>query len=238
MRFPCSEGSRPDLRPDKGNAHPVSHDTPHFPQAVFVVHDSRLHAEAEMTQTELLSEQGYVDRAYARLDAMLTEARAAAAKAAAARESAGPLRDALVESALQRAAHLAIGDEALVFGRIDLRDGRALYIGRAAVYDEEHEPLVTDWRAPAAEPFYRATPRETMGVVRRRHLMCRGSRVVRIDDELLDHPDDGDGLVLVGEGALLDALGRARTGRMRDIVETIQTEQDAIIRAPLDGALV
>jgi DNA helicase IV len=192
-----------------------------------------------VTQTELEAEQRYVDRAYARLEVMLGDARRSAARAAAASESAGPLRDALVNNALARAAHLAIGDEPLIFGRVDLREGRPMYIGRAAVYDEHHEPLVTDWRAPAAEVFYRATPVDPMGVVRRRHLICRGSRVVSIDDELLDEEAaDNDGLVLVGEGALLDALGRARTGRMRDIVATIQAEQDAVIRADLEGALV
>jgi len=169
---------------------------------------------------------------------MLIRARAAAAQAAAARESAGPLRDALVSSGLSRAAQLAIGDEPLVFGRLDGGDGRRLYVGRTAVYDEDHEPLVTDWRAPAAEPFYRATAGDPMGIVRRRHIVCRGSRVLRLDDELLDEPPPDAGLVLVGEGALLDAIGRGRTGRMRDIVATIQAEQDAVIRAPLDGALV
>jgi DNA helicase IV len=98
---------------------------------------------------------------------------------------------------------------------------------------------VTDWRAPASEPFYRATPTEPFGVVRRRHIMCKGQKVVHLEDELLDaeHTTDGE-MVLVGEAALLDALRRSRSGRMRDIVATIQREQDEIIRAPLEGTLI
>jgi DNA helicase IV len=135
--------------------------------------------------------------------------------------------------------HLQIGDEPLVFGRIDNADRSTHHIGRVAVYDADHEPLVTDWRAPAAEPFYRATPSDNLGVVRRRHIMSKDRKVVHLEDELLDaaHAAD-DGLVLVGEAALLNALRRSRSGRMRDIVATIQREQDEVIRAPLEGVLV
>jgi len=150
----------------------------------------------------------------------------------------GPTRDAFMRAGLYRSEELALGDEPLVFGRVDRRDGERLYVGRTAVYDETYEPLVIDWRAPAAEAFYRATPLEPMELIRRRHLICRGRNVLRIDDELLDTEHTGDGLVLVGEGALLDAVRRSRTGRMRDIVATIQSEQDAIIRGPLEGVLV
>lgn len=170
---------------------------------------------------------------------MMESARAFADQAAANRASAGPLRDAIVENNLRRVKHLSIGDEPLIFGRIDTTDDYTHHIGRVAIYDVEHEPLVTDWRAPAAEPFYRATPREPLGVIRRRHIMCRGQKVVHLEDELLDiaHEDD-EGLVLVGEAALLHALNKSRTGRMRDIVATIQREQDEVIRAPLAGVLV
>ncbi len=144
-----------------------------------------------------------------------------------------------MRTGLSRSAELTIGDESLVFGRVDAMEGETLYIGRTAVYDDAHEPLVTDWRAPAAESFYRATPLNPMGLVRRRHLICRGRRIVGLEDEPLDaHEIAERGLVVVGEGALLDALQRTRTGRMRDIVATIQSEQDAVIRAPLEGALV
>src|SRR5687768_11768656 len=138
-------------------------------------------------------------------------------------------RDVLVTTSARRLSQLSIGTEALVFGRIDTSAPEKYYIGRLAVSDEEQEPLVVDWRAPVAEPFYRATGVSPMGLVRRRHLLCRGKRVVGIEDELLDEPPEGSDLVLVGEAALMAALERARTGRMRDIVETIQSEQDEII---------
>lgn len=191
-----------------------------------------------MTEKEIALEQDLVDRAYARLEAMRERARIFAAGAAANSASAGPERDVMVDTSLRRAQQLNIGDESLVFGRIDNSDESTIHIGRVAVYDEEHEPLVTDWRAPASIPFYKATPKETMNVVRRRHILGRGQKVVHLEDELLDREDLREDLVLVGEAALLHALERTRSGQMRDIVSTIQREQDDVIRAPLEGVLV
>lgn len=196
-----------------------------------------------MTHPEVQSEQAYVDRAYGLLEAMRTRAESIAPAVIA--ETRGALaetlmeRDALVTSALRRASQLEIGDEALVFGRTDRSAGDCLYIGRVAVPDENLEPVVIDWRAPAAAPFYRATPHHPMDLVRRRHLICKGRRILDIDDEIFDSAAaERSDLVLMGEAALLAALERSRTGRMRDIVATIQAEQDAIIRAPLEGVLV
>ncbi len=200
------------------------------------------------TSTEIQAEQAVVDHAYRRLEAMRTEARALSSEVLE-HGSGGTFanrieRDVRIEATGRRLADLQVGEAGLVFGRIDPHQGDRLYIGRLAVADEDNEPLVVDWRAPAAEPFYRATARHDMGLARRRHLILRGRRVVGLDDELLGDraPDAGeDGaaeLVLVGEGALLAALDRSRTGRMGDIVATIQREQDEIIRAPLPGILV
>jgi len=146
-------------------------------------------------------------------------------------------RDALVFNANKRRATLETQYEGLVFGRLDLdlspaRETR--YIGRLGVRDDEYEPLVIDWRAPAAAPFYRSTPVEPMGVLRRRVLRCKGSDVVGIEDDLMvaEPPED---LVVVGDGALMAALTRTRGARMRDIVATIQRGQDEAIRAPARG---
>src|SRR5690606_31095818 len=98
--------------------------------------------------------------------------------------------------------------------------------------DDDLEPLLVDWRAPVAAAFYRATPGEPLGVVRRRVITCRGPRVVDLDDDLLT-PDAADDLCVLGEGALLAALRRARGPHLRDIVTTIQREQDEAIRAPV-----
>lgn len=191
---------------------------------------------------ELAREQAHVDRAYERLEVLRAQAR---------RWPRGVLdqgtgtpqalldRDVLVHTSLRRLAQLEIGSEPLVFGRVDRRDGQRLHIGRVGVPDEQLDPLVVDWRAPAAAAFYRATPLATMGLARRRHFRARGRTLLGLDDELLGGGSGAaDDLVLVGEGALLEALHRDRTGRMRDIVATLQREQDEVVRAPLEGALV
>ena len=202
-------------------------------------------------ETELAREQAHVDRAYARLEVLREQARRWTRGVLDAGRGGTPQarleRDVLVEASLRRLAALALGSEPLVFGRLDARSGERLHVGRVAVPDADLEPLVVDWRAPAAAPFYRATAVDPLGLVRRRHLRGRGPRVVALDDEVFDGDGDADGdgaadqgrgLVLVGEGALMETLRRERSGRMRDIVATIQREQDEVIRAPLAGALV
>ncbi|MEV5171910.1 UvrD-helicase domain-containing protein [Streptomyces flaveolus] len=111
-----------------------------------------------------------------------------------------------------------------------------LHIGRIGVLDEDYSPLVIDWRAPAAAPFYRATPVEPGRVVRRRVIRSKGRRVLGVEDDLM-RPEltaflDGDRLPVIGDGALMAALGQARGHTMRDIVSSIQAEQDMVIRAP------
>ncbi len=194
-----------------------------------------------MIHPEVESEQAYLDHAHERLDAMREAARALSAEVVG--EGAGGTfanrveRDIRVELSGRRLAQLNIGDASVCFGRLDYLDGLTAYIGRIGVSDENGDQLVIDWRAPVAEPFYRATPAEPLGVGRRRHFLFRGRTIVGIDDELLSREAAGE-LVLVGEGALLAGLERARTGRMHDIVATIQQEQDAVIRSDLAGILV
>ncbi|CCH79322.1 putative helicase protein [Nostocoides japonicum T1-X7] len=118
--------------------------------------------------------------------------------------------------------------------RSSAADREIRYIGRLGVRDDDYEPLVVDWRAPAAAAFYRATPVEPMGVIRRRVLRCRSERVVGVEDDLMV-PEAPDDLVIVGDGALMAALTRSRGTRMRDIVATIQRHQDEAIRAPSRG---
>jgi DNA helicase IV len=170
-------------------------------------------------------------------------------------------RDIVVRTALLRLQQLDIGDQALCFGRIDTAadgdggGGESFHIGRVAVSGEGLEPLVVDWRAPVAEPFYRATGVEPLGLARRRHLQVRHREVLGVEDEYFSSADGAgpdreqveratkeglveNGLALGGPGALLAALGQARTGQMGDIVATIQREQDEIIRSPLPGLLL
>ncbi|AXG82512.1 helicase [Streptomyces paludis] len=111
-----------------------------------------------------------------------------------------------------------------------------LHIGRIGVLDSDYAPLVIDWRAPAAAPFYRSTPVDPGRVVRRRVIRSKGRKVLGVEDDLM-RPEltatlDGDPLAVIGDGALMAALGQARSHTMRDIVSSIQAEQDLVIRAP------
>ena len=162
-------------------------------------------------------------------------------------------RDALMFSAGKRRATLEQQFEGLVFGRLDLDhamtapdasggftsqgsgdDLEVRYIGRMGVRDDEYEPLVIDWRAPAASAFYRATPVAPQNVVRRRVLRCRDSKVLGVEDDLMV-TDAPEGMTVVGDGALMAALTRSRGAQMRDIVATIQQHQDEAIRADARG---
>src|SRR5499427_3384274 len=152
-------------------------------------------------------------------------------------------RDVMVGMYTQRLAQLDAAEMGLCFGRIDSDDGDPRYIGRLGIRDEEadYKPLLLDWRAPAARPFYLATPVSPEGVRRRRHIKTVGREVTRLEDEVLDLAaagQTGPTSGLNGEAALLAALNASRTGQMADIVETIQVEQDWIIRAPQKGVLV
>ncbi len=166
-------------------------------------------------------------------------------------------RDVFDEAVVNRLTQLDLGNAALVFGRIDRMaetpDGlETFHIGRLAIADDESEPVVVDWRAPVAEPFYRATGREPMGLARRRHFAVQGRTLLGLEDELFgdghlgvghDEGLDGDNRLgpdsgLRGYSTLLAVLERGRTGQLGDIVATIQAEQDEIIRSPQAGVLV
>lgn len=155
-------------------------------------------------------------------------------------------RDVVEDQAMGRLARLQLGAESLVFGRVDHKvgpdaePGEHFYIGRLPISDVDQEPVVLDWRAPMAESFYRATGRNSLGLERRRHFATDAEVLLGIDDEVftVERLERDGGSDLVGSGALLAALGRARSGHMRDIVATIQSEQDEIIRSELPGVLV
>ncbi|MBF6055827.1 helicase [Streptomyces eurocidicus] len=125
-------------------------------------------------------------------------------------------------------------DDAVSDDRAEIAE--TLHIGRIGVLDSDYSPLVIDWRAPAAAPFYRATPVAPGRVVRRRVIRSKGRKVLGVEDDLL-RPEltatlAGAALPVVGDGALMAALGQARSHTMRDIVSSIQAEQDMVIRAP------
>jgi DNA helicase IV len=205
--------------------------------------------------TEIATEQAHVDRVYAELAKAANRVALVEAEGLARgrTDRTGDVRDeeitglferdALMFSANRRRTTLETQYEGLVFGRLDLdhdvrgngtTEREVRYVGRLGVRDDEYEPLVIDWRAPAAAPFYRSTPVEPMGVLRRRVLRCKGSDVVGVEDDLMV-PEAPEDLVVVGDGALMAALTRTRGARMRDIVATIQRHQDEAIRAPARG---
>ncbi|MHA7177170.1 HelD family protein [Arthrobacter sp. Sr24] len=195
-----------------------------------------------MYDDELVHERGYVDGLYGRLDELRAEkveqlAEVRRTKSMGTHQNRSE-RDAFAALYENRLAQLNAVDDRLVFGRLDLDDGQARYIGRIGLLSEDLRQLLIDWRAPEAGTFYQATAFERMGVRRRRHLLLKGRNVKAIEDDVLDHTMVVHGEHVQGEGALLAALNSKRTGRMNDIVGTIQAEQDRIIRSPLSGALV
>src|ERR1700742_319269 len=140
----------------------------------------------------------------------------------------------------RRLSQLNSVDRGLCFGRMDDTADHTFYIGRIGLHDDEYEPVLIDGRAPAARPFYAATPHDPAGLIRRRHLYTRGRTVTGLDDEVfdLDRMSEADRRGLVGEAMLLATVQRGRTGRMSDVVATIQAEQDRVIRSSLSGVLV
>jgi DNA helicase IV len=183
-------------------------------------------------EREIGIEQDYVADLYARVDALR---QAAAARSVARRADGDPEAAAVWQAEVAR---LDSVEQGLCFGRLDRHDGRRTYVGRLGLFrDDDGEPLLVDWRVPAARAFYTATAAAPHGVRRRRRITTRGRAVVALDDELLAADGTG-GDVLVGDAALLAAVTAERTGRMRDIVTTLQAEQDRIVRHETGGVLV
>ncbi len=204
-------------------------------------HNSTVREMASTSAAELAREQAYVTMLYERLDALrsATEQRLAAVRLGptAENDQGRSERESFAELYQDRSAELDAAERNLCFGRLDFDDGDRFYVGRLGLRSEDHDQLLVDWRARAAEPFYRATARERYAVTRRRYVRTAGRRVVSLDDDVLDL-DAVDQTRLVGEAALLASLRHARTGRMSDIIGTIQADQDRIIREDPGGILV
>nr|WP_219632415.1 UvrD-helicase domain-containing protein [Haloechinothrix aidingensis] len=197
-------------------------------------------------RAEIATEQAHVDRVYLRLDELRSQAESMrdrgyelghGARHEAVFEQASMLfeRDVMVHHANQTLHVLDAEHEGLVFGRLDTHERETVYVGRLGIRDGEFDNLVTDWRADAAAPFYQATAEQPMGVIRRRVIQSSGRSVTGIEDDVLMPHALPEQMRVVGDGALMAALARARGERMRDIVATIQREQDEVIRAPWRG---
>jgi DNA helicase IV len=198
-----------------------------------------------LSNAELGREQDYINVLYTRLDDL--RKRSNDRLAGVLRQSGGT-HQARVEretfSAMyrQQIAQFDAAENGLCFGRLEFADGELRYVGRIGIHanTDDYAQLLMDWRADAARPFYLATAASPGDVRVRRHIKTQARKIASLDDEVLDltvaDPSRHEGLT--GESALLAALNTSRTGSMSDIVETIQAEQDVIIRAPMAGALV
>ena len=217
-----------------------------------------------MSHPEIQAEQAHIDRAYALLESSRQRAARLRDMVEVGRggtRQARFERDVIEDAVAGRLSQLELGSSSLVFGRIDRPakaggdahepdgdpDGNGasetFYIGRLAVADERQEPVVVDWRAPIAEPFFRATGGDPLGLLRRRHFVCRGRVLADLEDEVfdldaLDGDANGNRPRLNAHGALYAALEQRRDGQLRQVVATIQAEQDEIIRSPRKGILV
>ncbi len=207
--------------------------------------DENGHVDETGHADEIGHEQEYVSMLYDRLDGLREQSARRLAEQlrdGGGTQQARSQRDSAVKMHAEQVEQYSAVENGLCFGRLDTDDGARHYIGRIGIFDTsgDYDPLLMDWRAPAARAFYLATAANPQGVRRRRHLRTRQRKVVALNDEVLDlatasptaHEE------LTGEASLLAALNAGRTGRMRDIVETIQAEQDRIIRADLPGTLV
>ena len=200
---------------------------------------------SDVAAREVAIEQDYVDTVYSQMEKAALSAQALATEGLArgriGNEGGLVERDAMVFQAARRMATLDAAHEGLVFGRLDMGEQVSdvpRYIGRIGLRDDNYDVLLIDWRAPAAAVFYQATQADPQGVVRRRILRSKGVHVLGVEDDLLD-PDDpaAQTLPIVGEGALLAQLSKARDRSMHSIVATIQAEQDRAIRAPNKGVV-
>jgi DNA helicase IV len=195
-------------------------------------------------EDELQSEQRYVTELYGRLDAERIRVKGsytAALRGPIDVKDGGTLvqRDSEVRALAKEMRRLDVADNGLCFGRLDSLSGERSYIGRIGIFDKDdgYEPLLIDWRAPTARPFYVATGANPENMRRRRQFHTRGRQVVDFTDELLGRPD-GDQRGGRSDAALLAAVNAPRGDGMRDIVATIQAEQDEIIRLDHPGVLV
>lgn len=199
-----------------------------------------------MSTEEFQKEQEFITGLYARLDDLREEAestvRDALTQVGTRHHQTKLERDVLVAEQSGLLAAFNAGESGLCFGRLDFQDGRQYHMGRIGIRqnDADRTPLVIDWRADIARPFYLATGYSPMGLRRRRHISTEGRTVTALHDEILDLTDttrsghEGS----AADTVLLAALDAARSGRMHDIVRTIQAEQDRIIRGPHQGVLV
>ncbi|MDN6400164.1 MAG: DNA helicase, partial [Brachybacterium sp.] len=192
----------------------------------------------EQIAREIAREQTNADRLYRRLDELIAQVernleQIQGSQHASTHQNRSE-RDSFMAMYEDRLALLRSVSRSLVFGRLDMDDTARHYIGRIGLFTNDREQLLVDWRAPAAAAFYRATSTDRQSVRLRRHLINRGRAVVGLEDDVLDQSvleDPDHDVVLQGEGALLAAVSGKRTGRMGDIVATIQAEQDRIIRS-------
>src|SRR3984957_10388613 len=207
-------------------------------------------------------EQAYVDMLYRLLDQARERTGQSLAQTLGSGGEGGTFqarveRDFTATEQSRRLAQLNAVERGLVFGRTDgqepgrpaaedakdaedAEDPITLYIGRIGLRDDEHEPRLIDWRAPAAHPFYAATPRDPNGLIRRRHIYTRDRTVTGVDDDVfdLDRLSEPDRRSLSGEAMLIASITAGPTGRRSDGGATIQAEQDRVIRAALQGVLV
>jgi DNA helicase IV len=200
--------------------------------------------------TAIGQEQAYLDMLYRLLDEARDRTERALAQTHGSGGAGGTFqarieREVTAAEQARRLAQLNAVEHGLCFGRTDAEpadEGPAgpLYIGRIGLRDDEREPRLIDWRAPAAHPFYAATPKDPAGLIRRRHIYTRNRTVIGVDDEVfdLDRLSEPERRSLSGEAMLIASITAGRTGRMGDVVATIQAEQDRVIRAALQGVLV
>lgn len=199
---------------------------------------------SDVLDEQIALEQHSIDRIYHRLDQLRSEVERRRDRAINEPIAGTPAsvteREGMFSALTERLSELNSVDERLCFGRLDFDDTTTRYVGRIGLSDKEQNSILMDWRADAASAFYQATAANPLGVVRRRNIATRLREVTGLDDDVLNLEalTEEQKQTVTGTDSLLTALDASRTGRMTDIVATIQAEQDVIIRHPTRGALV
>ena len=190
---------------------------------------------------EIEREEAQFKRIRSRVRALITSLEAQARKIGSVKTSHSQSRleaEALLNHTIHRQDRFYFAQDKLLFGKIELESGEEYYIGKVGLNDESHEKLMVDWRAPLASKYYQASHVKNLGVAKKRVIQVDATKILNLYDEVFHEELVKTPIIESTDSQLLNELNRKRTGRMGEIVSTLQSEQDRIMRIPDSGPLI